>query len=151
VARAERIVAARSVRTPIGWFVPAGEVSGLFAALLEAQADAGAFNELAEGAGSQRRTRIDAYPLHCDRDAVGYRLRALIRERLIAIRDGIEASDPDETRHALTRARNLDLLATGDDAEAIRQALADARATLAAPAHRRIARGSLATTIADFR
>jgi hypothetical protein len=153
VARAERAVASRATRTPLGWYVETARVTEVFAALEDLQREAQDFNVAATAANSERRVRIAAYPMQIALDPVlaAERLRALVRERLGHLRDALVARDAGAAKNALTRAAGIERLAHGVLRDAVVFAIEDARAGIKALASGdEIDTSQIDAAIADF-
>lgn len=114
-----------AVPTPIGYFADDDALAKIRAALEPLQHAAREFNDMAEAAGSERRVAIEIYPLALDVDneAAARRIARAVRERLEDLRAALVTGDPGAYDKAREKARNLDRLATGIQADAVRLAL----------------------------
>ena len=113
------------VNTPIGYYADEHQLEEARLGLVDAQRAAKTFNEIAEQLGSDRRVTIDLFPMMIepDNDALLARLARLACERLQAVKDALRAGDRKEFEWAMDKARNVEHMATGVNADAVRLAL----------------------------
>lgn len=126
VKRVDYILRKHGTRTPIGWFVDEAHLKQVQIEVAELQAEAVILNEhAAKKAQSARRAHIQIVPLRLDlnhKEAV-QEITRTIRSVLTDIRDALRAGDISSLHKLKIRARNLDQLAVGFQADAIRFAL----------------------------
>lgn len=127
--RAYYVMSKHAARTPIGYFADPAMLEELEKEFAEVRELAREFNELSASLGSDRRVKVEIYPLDVsvDNETVARRLAKLVRERLADLRDTLRAADLKEYKEAAERAKNLERLATGIQRDSIRMALEAAR------------------------
>lgn len=125
INRAYHIMDRLAVSTPLGYFADRASERMLRDELGEVQEAARQFNDMAAAVRSARRVRIDVYALRVreDDEEAARRLAGAVRERLQDLRDTLAAGDREGFERAIDRARNLDRLATGIQADSIRLAM----------------------------
>lgn len=134
INQAYHIVDKHATPTPIGYWVDAEALEKIMTELAGPQEAARMFNELAASLGSRRRVEIHVYPLRLpefqdDSFAAARRVARDVRERLQGMRDTLAVADRKGFELAYDKARNLDRMAVGVQADAIRMALDHARLT----------------------
>lgn len=127
--RAYYVMAKHAAKTPIGYFADAPMLEALEKEFAEVRELAREFNELAYSLRSDRRVKVEIYPLDVsvDNETVARRLAKLVRDRLVALRDTLREADLKEFKEAAERAKNLEKLATGIQRDSIRYAVEAAR------------------------
>lgn len=121
-------VARTCAATPLGYFADATMLAKLEAELVPIREEAAQLNDDARTAGSGVRVTIGVYPLELalDNEAAARRIAEIVAERLAAVRDALRAADPEAVTSTLRPCRNLERLATGIHADAVRLALEQA-------------------------
>ncbi len=116
--------------TPFGIFCEEQHVPRAYEALKEVQQAAAMTNRIAEESGVARRVRIDIYPITLDHNDPKFRKRLgeMIAEKLIELREAYTSKLMWAYRVRYDRARNLEMLVTGRQAELIHDALESTRA-----------------------
>lgn len=125
VSRAYYVLNRCCARTAIGYFATADmleQVEQQFEEVREAVRD---FNELARRSGSARRVVAEIYPLDVrpGSEVTAKRLAANVREKLQDLKDKLRTGDLKKFDDARDRARNLDRLAVGIQADCVKLAL----------------------------
>jgi hypothetical protein len=112
-------------QTPIGYFADDKQLSDLKDSMVEVRESAEIFNRLARQVGSARRVTVEIFPLKLllDTEGAAIRLARSVRERLVEARTALYNGDRKGYEVMGNRLRNLDRLATGIQADAVRLAL----------------------------
>lgn len=113
------------VNTPLGYYADEQQLIEVRRDVVEYQKAAKSFNEMAAILNSDRRVTIDLFPLALDttNEAVMWRLARVIADRLGDVRAALRDGDRKAYEAAADKARNLDRMATGANADAVRLAL----------------------------
>lgn len=129
VNQAYHIVDKYATPTPLGYWVDELALSKITTELAGAQEAAAVFNELAKTLGSARRIEISVYPLALaeNNEMAARRVARDVRDRIQAIREALAAADRKGFDLAWDKAKNLDRMATGIQADSIRMALDHAK------------------------
>lgn len=129
INRAYHVMDKLAVSTPIGYFAdPSGErkITEALAPIVSAAEE---FNEMARSVGSGRRVHIAIYPVRIreDDETAARRIATSVREKLEDLQAALAQGDREAFERAWDKARNLDRLATGIQADSIRLALEAAK------------------------
>lgn len=113
------------VNTPLGYYADEAQLAEVRKDIVEYQRAAKSFNEMAAILNSDRRVTIDLFPLPLDNDndLALWRLARVIADRLTDVRNALRSGDRKTYEAAADKARNLDRMATGANADAVRLAL----------------------------
>jgi len=129
---AYHVVDRHATNTPLGYWATAEVLAEHIApAITRIQEDAEDFNLAAQAAGSARRVNINLFPvaLSEDNETAARRVAVDVQERIQALKDALWAADRKAFETAWDAARNLDRMAVGIQADAIRTAMDHAKET----------------------
>lgn len=109
----------------VGWFVDDATLDLVRTEVAELRAEAERLNALGRQLGSERQATIDIVPLRLDldREEAVREITRTIRDVLGAFNTALRAGDVESLHKLKLRAINLDKLAVGFQADAIRMAL----------------------------
>lgn len=131
IGRAHYVMERTCTNTPVGYFADEEQLRNCKAELAEVQEAARVFNDIARRMNCFRRVRIAVFPvkLRWDKndEETARRLAATVRERLYALKQTLAAGDRAAFETQFDKARNLNRLAVGIQADAIMMALEAAR------------------------
>lgn len=116
--------------TPIGYWIQESKAPAMLQEIKEVQEEASKLNKHARESRSQRRCQIQIYSMIVgeeDQEKTAKRLAQTVRERLENLRSDLAAGDLNAYATSWKRAKNLNKMATGIQAEAIVLALEAAR------------------------
>ncbi len=118
------------VNTPLGYFADRAQLDDINKQLVDVQVAAMHFNQMAEMLNSARRVVIDIFPLELDvhNRHVVKRLFKCVHDRLVTMYDTLTLGDKKAFEYAFERARNLDSLSVGLQADAVNRAMRTAKA-----------------------
>lgn len=113
--------------TPLGHYADAAQLLKLREKLAPLKEAAGIFNELARRKGSRRRVVLEIYPIGVDTDdeAAAARLAQVVRERLSEALASLQSGDT--STRPIKSCRNLERLASGIQADAVKLAVEQLR------------------------
>jgi hypothetical protein len=129
IARCYYLLEKHCSSTPLGYFADDEQLAGLEGEIDEMREAARLFNKLAKDLGSARRVHVDVFPLPLDltSEKIVERIARSVRERLVELRETLQSGQRKAIEKALEDVGNLDKLATGIQADAIRFAVESAR------------------------
>lgn len=128
--RAYYILGKYCAKTPLGYFADDEALASIEADLAPVREAASIFNRASESIGSPRRVVVEIYTLELREgdERAAARLAKHVVDRLRELRAALKAGDRKSFEAAWDRVGNLDRLASGIQAEAVREALEEAKA-----------------------
>ena len=129
INKAYHVLDKHAINTPLGYWCTEASLSGIEEAIKPIQAEAALFNRNARSLGSKRAVEISLFPmmLREDNERAIKRISRDVRERLQEMRDSLHSGDRAAFERAWDGAKNLDLMATGIQADSLRMALDHAK------------------------
>lgn len=118
--------ATTSVYTPLAiWFVDEEMLADFLTRINEFEEASKLFNQMAANRGSERRTSVRHYlmPVDVSDERLALRMGQHVRGTLEELRAAIVGKDRKGFELAMDRARNMEMLAIGEQSEAIREAI----------------------------
>lgn len=116
---------ARFAHTPWGFFCTPDEVEEAHALLDECRMASFFANQYAEEQGSDRRLRVDVFPMPWDHNSPRFQVRIgeLIATKLMELREVYSKNDMKTYRVRMDKCRNMDRLVIGEQSKLVRAAL----------------------------
>lgn len=116
---------ARFAHTPWGFFCTQDEVEEAQELLAECRLASFFANQYAKEQGSDRRLRVDVFPMAWDHNSRRFQVRIgeLIASKLLELREVYSQNDMKTYRVRMDKCRNMDRLVIGDQSKLVRAAL----------------------------
>lgn len=129
IARCYYLLDKHCTSTPIGYFATDEQLAALEGEIEEMREAARIFNSIATSLGSARRVVVEIFPLPLDvtNEKCVARIARSVHDRLVAIRDALLTGQKKVIDKALGDASNIERLATGIQADAVRFAIESAK------------------------
>lgn len=130
INQAYHVISKHAAHTPIGYWADFAAFAEIVEELRRVQTAAAQFNLAARALNSRQRVEVSVYPMELaeDNESAATRIAQDVRDRLVDIKAALAAGDRKGFEIVMGKCNNLDKLATGIQADAIRMALDHARA-----------------------